>query len=181
MGVSESSLVGAGGLFLLVGDETVAPKSGKQTHGLERFFSSIDGKVVPGLSFFGVALVSVEQQESTMLLMEPVSRGESTTKQGSQPKPRGRPKGSKNHPREEVELPASLQKIQGYFQPVLTILGDQLAVPYAVLDGAFGHNNALQMVRGLDLHLISKLNCNAALYFPYRGEQQKTGRRRIYY
>ena len=184
-----------GSTFLLVGDETVVTKSGKKTYGLDRFFSSIYGKVVPGLSFFGVSLVSVEEQESTMLLLEQLTKEETTTQKSSKPKPKksnknssknqpknkgGRPQGSKNQNRRDIELPTYLQNIQGYFQQILDIVGDKLAIGHAVLDGAFGNNNALQMVRRLNLHLISKLNRNAALYFPYTGEQKAKGRRRIY-
>jgi putative transposase len=37
---------------LLAGDEVVVTTAGKQTDGLDRFFSSLCGKPVPGLSFF---------------------------------------------------------------------------------------------------------------------------------
>ena len=184
-----------GGIFLLVGDETVVTKSGKQTYGLDRYFSSIYKRAVPGLAFFGISLVSVEEQSSTMMLMEQLQKEESTSeksrpaakkskgkKQGKgQPKAKGgRPKGSKNKDRRDVELPAYLQNLQGYFQQVLDLVGDALSIPYCVLDGAFGNNNALQMVRRLGVHLISKLAKNSALYFPYSGEQNKVGARRKY-
>ncbi|MCB1717912.1 MAG: transposase [Candidatus Competibacteraceae bacterium] len=184
-----------GGIFLLVGDETVVTKSGKQTYGLDRYFSSIYKRAVPGLAFFGISLVSVEEQSSTMMLMEQLQKEESTSeksrpaakkskgkKQGKgQPKAKGgRPKGSKNKNRRDVELPAYLQNLQGYFQQVLDLVGDALSIPYCVLDGAFGNNNALQMVRRLGVHLISKLAKNSALYFPYSGEQNKVGARRKY-
>ena len=183
------------GIFLLVGDETVVTKSGKKTYGLDRYFSSIYKRAVPGLAFFGISLVSVEEQHSTMLLMEQLQKEESTTAQSrpsakkskgkkkgkSQPKSKGgRPKGSKNKNRRDIELPAYLQNLQGYFKQVLDLVGDALPIPYCVLDGAFGNNNALQMVRRLDLHLISKLAKNSALYFPYTGEQNKVGARRKY-
>lgn len=41
--------------YLLVGDETVVSKAGRATHGLDRFFSSIYGKIIPGLSLFALA------------------------------------------------------------------------------------------------------------------------------
>ncbi len=65
--------------YLLVGDETTVTKAGKKTHGVDRFFSSIYGKAVPGLSFLGVSLVSVEEKTSTMLLMEQLTREKSTS------------------------------------------------------------------------------------------------------
>ena len=41
--------------YLLVGDEVVVTKAGKQTHGLGRFFSSLFERPVPGLAFFGLS------------------------------------------------------------------------------------------------------------------------------
>jgi len=38
------------------GDESVVTKSGKKSYGLDRFFSSLYGKPVPGLSFFSLSL-----------------------------------------------------------------------------------------------------------------------------
>jgi len=44
-----------------------------------------------------------------------------------------------------------------------------LSVTYLGRDGPFGTHNALQMARQGNLHLMSKLRCDAALYFPYTG------------
>ena len=51
---------------------------------------------------------------------------------------------------------------------------------YVVLDGHFGNHNALQMARQSHLHLISKLRCDAALYFPYVGPYAGRGPHRKY-
>ena len=48
------------------------------------------------------------------------------------------------------------------------------------MDGKFGHNNALQMVRQSGLHLVSKLRCDAALYFRYQGSYAGRGAPRQY-
>src|SRR3972149_10238798 len=45
-------------VYLLAGDETVVTKSGKKTHGLDRFFSSLYGRPMPGLLFFALSLIS---------------------------------------------------------------------------------------------------------------------------
>lgn len=193
--LSRDHLQEVGGIFLLVGDETVVTKSGKATYGVDRFFSSIYKRPVAGVAFFGVSLVGVTEQQSTMMLMEQLQKAESTSAQSrpakakakatkptkKQAKPKGgRHKGSKNKNRRDIELPAYLQKLQGYFQQVLAVIGDKLSIPYCLLDGAFGNNHALQMVRRLGLHLISKLAKNSALYFPYTGVQKKCGNRRKY-
>src|SRR5512145_332492 len=56
--------------LLIGGDETVVTKSGKQTYGLDRFFSSLYGKPVPSLSFFSLSLISVKQRTSYPVMME---------------------------------------------------------------------------------------------------------------
>ena len=38
--------------YVIAGDEVVVSKAGKQTHGLDRFFSGLQQKVIPSLSFF---------------------------------------------------------------------------------------------------------------------------------
>jgi putative transposase len=61
-----------GEVYLAVGDESVTSKAGKKTFGLERFFSSITQKPIPGVSFFTLALVSVSDGVSHPLLTEQV-------------------------------------------------------------------------------------------------------------
>ena len=65
-------------------------------------------------------------------------------------------------------------------QALLLKLTGWLSVTYVALDGHFGNNNALQMVRQCQLHLISKLRSDSALYFPFTGPQAKWGTRRKY-
>lgn len=45
-------------LYLLAGDEVVITKAGKETYGLDKFFSSLLSKPISGLSFFTLSLVS---------------------------------------------------------------------------------------------------------------------------
>ena len=42
----------------------VVPKAGKSTYGLSRFFSSLCGKAIPGLSFLALSLVSIQKRSS---------------------------------------------------------------------------------------------------------------------
>ena len=63
-------------VYLLVGDEVVATKAGKQTHGLDRFFSSLYGKPVPGLAFFALSLVSTQQRRAFPIRVEQVVRSD---------------------------------------------------------------------------------------------------------
>jgi hypothetical protein len=60
------------------------------------------------------------------------------------------------------------------------LVGDH-ALSDRLLDGQFGNNNALQVVRQAgSLHLISKLRYDAALYFRYDGPYGGRGPRRKY-
>ena len=171
--------------ILLGGDESVATKSGKKSYGLDRFFSSLYGKPVPGLSFFSLSLISLKQRKSYPVMTEQVVKDKTEqpphkSKVKKQKGKRGRPKGSQNKNRREVELSPYLRQIQTMLKSLLQLLGIDLVPVYCVLDGAFGNNNALQMVRQCSLHLISKLRYDAALYFPYDGPQKKRGARKKY-
>ena len=93
---------------------------------------------------------------------------------------RGRPKGIRNRNKDEVVLSDTLKQLQTMVQTLPPQMRDWIPLRYFVLDGFFGHNNALQMVTQCRLHLISKLRTDAALHFlpttPYAGK----GRPRIY-
>lgn len=177
--------------FLLAGDETVVTKAGQATHGLDRFFSSIFGRPVKGLGFLAFSLISINRREAYPLRMQQLTKEEALCgqrKKKEKPKKkakkkgkRGRPKGSKNKNRRDVELPAHLKQMQVWLKQTVELLAKVgLPVTYFLFDGAFGHNTSLQMVRQCNLHLISKLRRNSALYFPFIGQQKKRGVRRKY-
>jgi hypothetical protein len=179
-------------VYLLVGDEVVATKAGKHTHGLDRFFSSLYGKPVPGLAFFTLSLVSVQRRRSFPLRIEQVVRSDaekaaSKAKAARKKQPPstakrrpGRPKGCKNTPKAEVTLTPELVRITGMLGALRQLIAGVVPLTYLVLDGHFGHHNALHMARQHNLHLISKLRCDAALYFPYTGPYAGRGPHRKY-
>jgi hypothetical protein len=173
--------------YILTGDEVVVTKAGDETHGLNRFFSSLFGKAVPGLAFFAFALVNVPQRTAHPLRIGQVLRPETPPAEvppapvpAAEKRGSGRPKGSKNRNKADVELSPYLSFIQTLLQAVLTAIGTTLVISYVVLDGAFGHNYALQMVRRCQLHLISKLAVNSALYFLYDGPYSGHGPHKKY-
>jgi len=96
------------------------------------------------------------------------------------PGKRGRPHGSTNRNRRDVVLSPYLRFVQETIHRLLGLIGAYLKVTYFVYDGAFGHNEALQMVKQLGLQLISKLRHDAALYFPYTGPYAGRGKRKKY-
>jgi hypothetical protein len=63
---------------------------------------------------------------------------------------------------------------------LLTRIAGVVPLTSLVLDGHFDNHNALHMARQSHLPLISKLRCNAALYFPYAGPYAGRGPRRKY-
>lgn len=189
----EQQLHQPAGEYFLVGDESVVTKSGKKTHGLDRFFSGLLSKTVKGIAIFALSLVSVEERRSYPLQVEQVVRSEAekvAAKARQKKKPAkacqtppgkpGRPKGSKNRDKTRVELTPELQRIQTMVKNQLAALQNRVTVRYLALDGHFGNNNALQMVRQCGLQLISKLRHDAALYFHYDGKQKRKGPRKKY-
>ena len=92
----------------------------------------------------------------------------------------GRPKGSKNKDKTQVVLNPELQLIKSMVQKQLLLINGLFPLTYLVLDGHFGNHNAMQMTRQCGLHLLSKLRCDAALYFPYDGPYAGRGPRRKY-
>ncbi len=180
-------------VYLLVGDEVVATKAGKHTHGLDRFFASLYGKPVPGLAFFTLSLVSTQQRRSFPLRVEQVVRSDAekaatkakvdAKKQKAAPTAKrrpGRPKGSKNKPKAEGTRTPELSRITGMLDALLHRLAGIVSLTYLGLDGHFGNHNALQMAQESHLHLIAKLRCDAALSFPYAGPYAGRGPHRTY-
>jgi DDE superfamily endonuclease len=77
-------------------------------------------------------------------------------------------------------LSPALRFVQETITRFLQLIGEHVKVMYFVYDGAFGNNDALQMVKQTGLHLISKLRHDSALYFPYDGPYAGRGQRRKY-
>jgi len=112
----ETHLSHAEGEHFLVGDECVATKSGKETYGLDHFFSGLLNKVVKGIAIFILAVVDVNERCSYPLSVEQVVRA-AAEKEAAQAKKKtkakkapnapkkkpGRPKGSQNRDKTQVE------------------------------------------------------------------------------
>jgi len=92
----------------------------------------------------------------------------------------GRPKGRRSIPQAAVPLTPEWSRITARLDALLKLIAGVIPLTYLVLDGHFGHHNALHMARQSHLHLISKLRCDAALYFPYAGPYAGRGPRRQY-
>ena len=173
-------------VMIAAGDDVIVTKSGKKTHGLDRFFCSIYSKVLPGLAFLSLSLVSVKRRVSYPVVTEQLKQGQSSkakpkSKKKSQSKGQpGRRKGSRNRNRRDVDLSPYLSFVQEHLKRLLVLIGDRIELSYFVFDGAFGNNDAVQMVRQVGLHLISKLRHDSALYFSYQGAYSGRGPRKKY-
>jgi hypothetical protein len=179
--------------YLIVGDETVIGKAGKETHGLDRFFSGLKKQVISGLSFFVFSLVSVAEEHSypleiTQIVKSAEEKAASKArkevekaKKAEEKGKRGRPKGSKNKVKSEnVELNPELLRIQQALKNLLKTIGTILSLKYVVLDGHFGNYPSAFMVKGENLDLISKMRSDAALYEAFTGKQSGPGHPKKY-
>ena len=175
-------LISGKGDIIIAGDETVVSKSGKKTFGLDRFFSSIFNRPISGIAFFSLSLINVQTRTSYPIIMEQVEKEEKKDAKKSKKKKGkpGRPKGSKNKNKKEVDLSPTLLWMQALIKHLLRLVGINTPITYFVYDGAFGHNDALQMIRQCTLHLISKLRYDSALWFPYKGPYSGHGKPKKY-
>jgi len=174
--------------YLAVGDEVVVSKAGKETYGLDHFFSGIQQRVIPSLSFFAFALVNVSEERSypmqvTQVVKSPEEKAASKAKaeakslrKTADKKKRGRPKGSKNKAKQEIVLNAELLRIQKALESLLETVSTSIQLKYVVLDGHFGNYPSAFMVKQANLDLVSKMRSDAALYPAFEGEYSGTGR-----
>jgi len=174
--VVEAHLIHAGGMYLLAVDEVVVSKAGKMTHGVGRFYSSIAGRPIGGVSFVAASLVDVGQRRSYPVQVEQrLPRPKATAPAGETVKRgRGRPKGSKNHAKSAPLLSAELMVLDGLLCGLLKRIG-VLQVKHLVMDGFFGNYPTTWLAAQHGLHLISKLRHNAVLFFPYTGPKPRRG------
>src|SRR6266851_1372561 len=133
-------------VYLLAGDEVVVTKAGKTTHGLDRFFSSLYGKPVPGLAFFTLSLVSVQARRAFPIRVEQVVRSaaeKAASKARADAKKQtpatatrrpGRPKGSKNTPKADGTRPPELGRITAMLDALLHLIAGVVSLTYVVLD-----------------------------------------------
>ena len=142
---------------------------------MDRFFSSLYGKRVPGLAFLALWLISTAQRRCFPICVEQVLRSAAQKGAAQASKPRhtrsqaaskrqvGRPKGRKTSSQTQLSLTRELQPIKGMLQALLQLIGAQVALTYLLLHGHFGTNSAVQMAQQCQLQLICKLRADSAL------------------
>lgn len=190
----QTHLFNSGDEYILVGDATTVRKAGTATHGIDRFFSSVFGKVVRGLEFFVFSLVNVRERNSSPVAVRQTIRSEAEkaaskvrraklVKKGKKPKRKklaGRPKGVPNKERTKFAPSPELVRINELLTSILKMIRVFVKVKHLAMDGHFGHNQAVLMAHTNGLELISKLRSDAALYEKYEGEQHRYGRKKQY-
>jgi len=184
--------------FIVAADEVVEGKSGKLSHGLSRFYSSIAGKPIPGVCFFGLSLIEVgqrcsyfigakqvvyNQQDQQRIAEQKAKRkaGKERAAQGTSIQ-KGRKKGSPNKARPDNNT-ASFRAFQSLWQETMRLLKQYLPLlqlTHLVADSAYSTLDYLKLANEQGLYLISRLASNAALYQLHQEPYGGKGRKRIY-
>jgi putative transposase len=160
--------------YIVAGDEVVFGKASKETYGIERFFSSLQNRVIPDLSFFVFSVIHVKARQSypiqavQMVKSCPESVEVKSKKKAvkKEKRPVGRPKGSKNKKSEKPILSLIIADTTS-FAGVFGNFERSLSVQYLVMDGHFGNYPSAWMVLQTGLQFVSKLRSDAALYEPF--------------
>jgi len=172
-------------VYLLGGDEVVISKAGKHSYGLDLFYSSIENRVRKSLAFLNISLISVEDRKAYPMRNKQIvkeskegcikDKSSKKSKEKKKKGKRGRPKGSGNKDKKSIELPPYLKFVQKSIKETLEQIKEDINIAYFVFDGAFGNNNAVQMVKQCGLDIISKLQKNSALCFPNKEKYSGKG------
>lgn len=192
--VFETHLFNSEQEYIIGGDTTTITKAGKETHGIDRFFSGVLGQVVKGLEFTVFSLISVNERKSYPLAVAQTVRSEAEKAELKQKrerrwrerrkkrkkKPRGRPKGVSNKVPKEAEYSREMLRIGGLLKRLLGLIRHFVKVKHLVLDGHYGHAEAVRLAQENQLELVSKLRCDAALFEKYVGIYSGRGRRKKY-
>lgn len=195
LGGKVSGLLGS---WALASDETVGKKSGHATHGIGYHYSSKDDKVVKSIAVLNLSLLHVGTKLSLPMVQEQLLHSTAgKDKKGKDkkdknapaaadkvaqapPKKKGRPKGSPNKPKQETEIAYTFkvlkQVLDQFFKLFAQYFPNLIQIRYLVADGGFGNYTVAKIALELNLHLISKLQYNAALYFPFQGQYKGHGR-----
>jgi putative transposase len=156
-----------GDVDLLAGDAVVVTKAGKHTYGLDRFLASLYSKVVPGLAFFALSWISVQERRSFPIRVEQIVRSTAekaarkakaeakkpppaTTRRGP-----GRPQGRKTQAKAAAPLTPELVRISSLLESLLPLITPSLPLTSLLRDGPFGHHHAVHMAQPCRVQLIS--------------------------
>ena len=178
----------AGTPALIALDASFVPKSGKKTYGLDRFFNGCAGQVQKGLEVSLVSLIEVSTNTAYALSVRQTPPSVPTNSTPTVPT-NSTPTVPTNSTPTRPAIPAvpaaptTATRMDFYLEHLVDVVAHADLPPhirYAVFDGAFAHYKFVAGVCALDLHLISKLRCDANLRYLYDGPQHQRGARRKY-
>ena len=170
--------------FIIAGDECTVSKSGYATHNIGYFYSGLQNRAIKSIQFLVFSAINPQERRSYPLFAEQLKQEKIQEKKSSQlnkqeKRKKGRPKGSSNSVKENVELTGIFKVIHDHLKK----LKKEMELPknrYFVYDGMMGCNIGVVATNKAEFHLISKLKSNSALYFKFEGEQKSRGRKRKY-
>ena len=164
---------------ILVADESTISKAGKKTYGLGYFYSGLQNRAIKGISFLSFSLVDVKSRRAYPLLTKQIEKQKQRKKKTQDKRKVGRPKGSKNKNNKDKRLTGTFRVVNWFLNIILKVI-KLPNLRYFVYDGAFGNNAGVQATRKANLHLISKLKKNSALFYKAIKEHKGRGRPPIY-
>lgn len=140
--------------MIAVRDCSFIAKSGEKTFGLDQFYNSTQSRVSKGLEVSLVAVVDVDTETGYAVLAEQTLT--------------------------QKEFP-TLTRMDYYLLHLETVRPHLPSpVRYLAVDGYYAKEPFVTGACALDLHLISKLRCDANLRYLYTGRQKLRGARRKY-
>jgi putative transposase len=180
-------------------DEVVEDKSGKNSYGLGNFYSTISQKTTPSVCFFnfsvvdavhkiaysmGVSQVTITQEdkERIALAKKKVQEGKERAKKGVT-LPKGRKKGTKNKTEKEENNTISFWAFKKLWEDTFATFDGSAPFKHVVADSKYGTLDYITLMATKNIHLISKLNINAALfeiYIPAVDSKKGKGRAKKY-
>ena len=140
--------------IIAVMDCSFIAKSGKKTFGLDSFYNSAHNRVETGLEVSLVAVVDVKTQMGYALLAQQTFT--------------------------QKEFP-SLTRMDYYLLHLETVRPYlPSSVRYLTVDGYYAKESFVTGATALELHVMSKLRCDANLRYVFEGQQKARGARRKY-
>ena len=162
------------GDIILSVDQTTGKKSGKCTFGKSKNYDSKTQRVIPSISVLAISLIHTKSKISFPVSIKQLIYDTHTKKEKKKTPTKkgkvGRPKGSKNKPKEIAYTFQVLSNLLQQWKKLVETYCSFLQVKHIVADNAFGNESVRKMCQEGNLELISKLKSNAALFFPYQGE-----------
>jgi Transposase DDE domain len=141
--------------LLAVMDGSFLPKSGKATAGLDHYWNGCASRSEKGLEVSVVGLVEVETETAYAI--------------------------SAQQTLPSTVFPVEVTRMDQYLYHLQTVRPSlPKTVRYLAVDGAYAKKNFVDGTLELNLHVISKLRCDADLRYLYSGIQKQRGRPRQY-